>query len=451
MKDSEVLDMTKKDSNSLIKQIYSSVNNHLKGYWSKGRGLETYLEIGDNYLKLLQLKDRELVYKQSHLEPRQKISSYLADLKHYPQDLVLVIPASKLFMEVLELPSVSHEKLRSVLKFKFLDKLPSEEEELYFSYHIIEKLDKEVVVLAFAVLKEFLDPIYYSCHQEGINIRNIIPGSLIYHVYHQKELKYYQGVLYVDKGIDYYNFIFSSQNDYYIRASRSLNLKEELAKSKAYLQTRYQLSEAPVVVVNGTKFNNPLDLNGGDYRVNDEIWTYGSEVIKEIKGNCLMQYFYDKKKEYIIINSIIVVMILLVNLLSFGAGWKLDIDKLATLDTKISELSPVVRQIDQIKGEYSQVNQKISDLEANINSTYSYLPWLEELSQVLPEGTKVDQIHFKDYQLNLLAGTAPSAISVMNSLEESGYFKNLEFIGNIISEQNRERFKIVGELVNEVE
>jgi hypothetical protein len=443
--------MKKRKLKKLTELIYSSVNNHLKGYGSKGRKLQTYVEIGDDYLKLLQIKDENLVYNQSYINPSQKISFYLAKAEYDSQDLVLVIPSSKLFIEVLELPSVSKEKLRSILKFKFLDKLPSKEEEVYFSYYIIKESNKGSKVLAFAVLKEFLNPIYYSCYEEGINISRIIPASLIYHFYHQDNLGDYDRVLYVDKGIDYYNFIFFSENDYYIRASRSVDLKEEVAKTNSYLERRYQLSKAPLVVVNGTKVDDYSDLNKENYRMNDDIWFYAADALEEIKGDCLMQYFYDKKQEYIIINSIILIIIIVINLLSFGVNWKLDSDKLATLQTKIAKLSPVISQIDHIKGEYSKVNQEINDLKDNINLTYSYLPWLEELSKILPEGTKVDQIHFKDYQLNLLAGTAPSAIGVMNRLEESGYFTNLEFIGNIISEQDGERFKIVGELVNEIE
>jgi hypothetical protein len=441
--------MKKGKFNKLTEQIYSSVNNHLKGYRSRGRRLQTYLEIGDDYLKILQIKDNQIVYNQSHLTHLQKISAYLAELKYNPQDLILVIPSSKLFVEILELPNASKEKLRNILRFKFLDKLPSREEEVYFSYYIIEKLKDGVIVLAFAVLKEFLNPIYYSCYEEGVKISSIIPAALIYYLYHQNNLNNYKEILYIDKGTNYYNFIFFSKKNCYIRASRSLDLQEEVAKSTSYLQRRYKLAEAPLVVINGTKVAGSSNLKEEDYEVNDQIWFYGAEAVEGFKGNCLMHYFYDKKQEYIIINSIIIVIILLINLLSFGVNWKVDNDKLAALDAKLSKLNPVIRQIDQVKGEYSRINQQIKDLEDNINQTYNYLPWLEELSRILPNGTKIDQIHFKDYQLNLLTGTAPSAIGVMNSLEESGYFNNLEFIGNIINQGDGEQFKIVGELVDE--
>ena len=62
----------------------------------------------------------------------------------------------------------------------------------------------------------------------------------------------------------------------------------------------------------------------------------------------------------------------------------------------------------------------------------------------------MEQISLKDDKLALFSGKYSSAVEVMDCLQHSPYLTDLSFIGSIMTEQDGERFKIVGMLRDEI-
>lgn len=420
----------------------------------------TYLEFANNYLNVIQLNQKEILYQQQFsLENKGDIelSSYLNQAPNSVKEVSIVVSPTKLINRTLDLPLTAKEKIEEIIRLEFLNKLPYDEDELYFSYQIIKK-NERLKVLGFAVNKEFINKLYQLCSEANLTIKSIIPGSLTFYHLHNDEKRESEPTLYLDAKDGYQHFAFLGGEEVYLRSSRiNSDLQGEIEKTISYLIDEYQLSNKPVLIVNGDRVSyDKLDFVSTNKNMNNNFfWSKIKKVEQDLQGHDFLsqlpQNKNQEKKESYRKLSILIVLILLINSLAFAMQWQIKQDKLKNLKARLSQVKPVVNRVNQIKRDYQVNLQKLKQLKGEVRTNYSYLPWLKELSLILSNETTINRVNFKEDKLVLLAGEANSATEVMEVLEESEYFSNLYFIGSIVSKNDREEFKIAGDLVEEVE
>ncbi|TDX53276.1 hypothetical protein [Orenia marismortui] len=417
----------------------------------------SYLEVDDNYIRLVQLKKNNILYQDSFkFEEELKdinLKDYLDQARYKIKKISLIVPATKLFIRRLELPLTAKDKLKDIIKLQVLRKLPYRIEDLYYSYQILDKKDK-LLVLVFTVTKDYINMIYELFANLGLIIDSIIPSSLVFYYLYQKDKVNLKNQLYIDLSPNYIHYTFYNQNDIYIRSSQNIgDLAEETADTVIYLKQKYNLEDDPKLFLNGEKIDDKkaVTLNSfEEIRENNLFWKKIRVVEKNLAGVDILSQISLKqkekqKKDYSRL-FYLTILVLLVNGTSLFLAWQLKINKLNNFEVSNKQISPLVEKVQQVKIDYQANKKKVKLLKGQLRRNYSYLPWLKELSLILSEDVKVDKVIFKEEKLVLLAGEANSATKVMSLLEESDYFKNLHFEGSIVSKEDREEFRIAGDL-----
>ncbi|WP_018248975.1 hypothetical protein [Orenia marismortui] len=421
----------------------------------------SYLEVDDNYIRLVQLDKNNILYQDSFkFEEELKdidLKDYLDQARYKIKKISLIVPATKLFIRRLELPLTAKDKLKDIIKLQVLRKLPYRIEDLYYSYQILDKKDK-LLVLVFTVTKDYINMVYELSSNLGLIIDSIIPSSLVFYYLYQTDKIDLKNQLYIDLSPNYIHYTFYNQNDIYIRSSQNIeDLAEETADTVIYLKQKYNLEDDPKLFLNGEKIDakKAVTLNSfEEIREKNLFWKKIRVVEKNFDGVDILSQISLKqkekqKKDYSRLFYLII-LVLLVNGISLFLAWQLKINKLNNFEVSNKQISPLVEKVQQVKIDYQVNKKKVKLLKGQLRRNYSYLPWLKELSLILSEDVKVDKVIFKEEKLVLLAGEATSATKVMSLLEESDYFKNLHFEGSIVSKEDREEFRIAGDLADAI-
>ena len=146
---------------------------------------------------------------------------------------------------------------------------------------------------------------------------------------------------------------------------------------------------------------------------------------------------------------LIILLILTSNIFSLTTYIEVKKDRLDLNREQLVELEPAVKQVQVLQNQIDVKDEQLKVYEDIIEKRQSYLPWIYELSRQLPDSVKINNLNFKGDKLVLLEGYAPSASKVMEAIQGSSIFVNLEFIGGIVIDNNGERFRIAGDLINE--
>ncbi|MBM7623787.1 type II secretion system protein GspL [Sporohalobacter salinus] len=403
---------------------------------------ETYLEVGEEQIQLVQSKAGEIVSNQSFERQTEELSPYLNKLKDFPQQVTLLIPAVKTFTRVLDLPREAKERLAEIIHFQFLEQLPCAADDLYFTYYIAREEETRIKVLACAVVKEYVDQMIGLCQQAEVEVASIVPAPLVFYLLHQNSPADREKMLYVDSGLDYFNFTFLSTDNIYIRSSKIKDIKETLF----YLDQEYNLEAINPSLLN----QEEIDFVKETQERPSEFWFKINEAAEIISKQPLIDSSEQVKSGFwkkVVITASVLGLVLIIN---FIFQWNLKQQRLNDLERKLNQVQPAVRRVNQLKQQIFTSRKKMDNMEKEINWRNSYLPWLQELAKILGSEVRIKKINFKNDQLVLLSGIAPSASKVMDSLEHSPYFENLSFSGNIENLAEGERFKIVGDLDSEI-
>jgi hypothetical protein len=420
----------------------------------------TYLELDQGYLRLVQVKKDQIIYnnKFNIKEELKKIELpfYLHQLPQEVKGISLLIPPTRLFIRTLQLPTNAQDKLTDIIKLQVLKKFPYDESSLYFTYHSI-KSDNRLIVIVFIALKDYIDQLYQLCYQAEIEVKAIIPMTLIFNQLHQKNRTSSKPVLYLDLMEDYQCFAFYNKDDAYIRSSSRVDdLSREVEETINYLEDTYNLDYSPELIVGGkriTEENLEELANQQDIPETAPFWTELAKVEKNLDSQDFLKKISTSKEKkdrsFKIKISAIIILILLINSLSLIMKLKIEDRELAKVEEVINRTLPLVSKVNDLKIEEQEVGIELELLNKVTDRNSAYLPWLMELSRILTGDIGINQVVFKDNRLILLEGNAPSATEVMASLEESQYFINLYFVGNIVSKGDYEEFRIAGDLVDE--
>ncbi|MGM0369783.1 MAG: PilN domain-containing protein [Bacillota bacterium] len=400
--------------------------------------LQTYLEFGIEQVKLVQIKGTEIVYQQSFKRETENIDFYLKHLPDQPQEITLLIPGVKTFTGTLDLPCEAEERLAEIIKFQFVEQLPCSPEQVYATYYLARQEQERIKVIACAVMKEYIDDLYQSAIESDLKVKSIVPEPLVFYSLYQGLPEDKEQVIYVDGSLEHFQFTFLSADTIYMRSSKTKDIKEtlfylrEASKLKADEFNLSPIEESDFIVFNQNR--------------KKDFWFEISQVTEMIADQELIDLSNESKNNEWKKISMLAALIGLIIVVNFSLQWNLKQQKIDNLKRKLSQVKPVVTEINSLDQKIFTTRKKIDQIKMEINLNNNYLPCLEELTTNLGAKVTIKAINLKKDQLVLLSGTAPSASAVMDDLEESSYFKKLKFSGTIETLDNRERFKIVGDL-----
>ena len=393
---------------------------------------QTYIELGVQQIKLVQRTGNKVSYKRTFERVTDNFDFYFQHLKQSPQWVTLLIPAVNLFLQTLDLPREAEDRLGEIIKFQFADQLPCRQEEVYISYYLAHQSEQRIKVLAFAVLKDYLDQLYDLCQQVDVKVKAIVPLPLVYYLCYQQQFSSEQNILYLNPCLDYFNFTFLSKEQIYLRGSQT----KDIHQTKAYLMQEldHSIDVIEETTVRPTDFWQKVEQAAA--KIAEQEFIDLAPQLKQAAG-----------KKIKIMTSLIIGL-LIVNFILCGY---LKRSKLEDVETKLNQVQPAVRQLKEFDEEITALRSRTKQISQEINWRDNYLPWLIELNTILGSEVAIEQLYLSENRLVLLSGQAPSAGAVMDCLEESAYFVNLNFGGPIETLAAGERFKIEGDLNNEVD
>lgn len=391
------------------------------------------------------------------------------------KELVLLISFSQLFVENFFVPVQARAKLDEVVKLKFSKQLSFTESDLYFSYYVDDNLQEDKLnVVCFAVKKDVLNKAYNSLTEKGIKIRAILPLPMLSYIYHsqqnRRDLKPIynvnsgdfspseRAILYLDRFSTYLNFTVFHSDGVYLRSGSLDNLNQELNRTIEYLGDYLKISELDIyndreIIEIGDLIENTestqiylednfpvildkIDINKADINSLDFLHKIPNEKKK-------------KRNKYKVMTYLIIFLILVSNIFSFITYLQVKKDSLDLNKEKLAELDPAINQLEELQNQIDVKDRQREVYKDILANRESYLFMIYELSRQLPDSVKIEHLNLKGDSMVLLDGSAQSASKVMETLQGSEVFENLEFIGGIVIDDDRERFRIAGDLINE--
>ncbi len=375
---------------------------------------------------------------------------------------ILFVPASQLFMDSFFLPEKGRNRIDEIVRVKFVNKLPLTENELYYSYFLEQNIpdNGSYLVICFAVKRELIDTAYKILSEKKIKIKHIIPLPLLFYFYHIEEDKErvknvyreQEAIIFLDTYGNKISFTVFHPDGVYLRTVQGENLSPELKNTVNYLKEYQQVARIRI-------YDSYKELELADVLTDRSILNLdrklpdqkiGRKILKTL--DFLARLPANKKKRingYRFSIALLIFLIIIVNIFSLSLYIKQENEKLVSLQKEMEELQTAMLELERIQEEILMGEKKGDLYRGILEKKRSYLSSLYQLSISLPEGAKINQLSFREDKLVLLNGQAVSATRVMEALQASSLFTNLEFIGGIVISGEGEGFRIAGDIVND--
>lgn len=375
---------------------------------------------------------------------------------------ILFVPASQLFMDSFFLPEKGRNRIDEIVRVKFVNKLPLTENELYYSYYLEQNIpdNGSYLVICFAVKRELIDTAYKILSEKKIKIKHIIPLPLLFYFYHIEEDKErvknvyreQEAIIFLDTYGNKISFTVFHPDGVYLRTVQGENLSPELKNTVNYLKEYQQVARIRI-------YDSYKELELADVLTDRSILNLdrklpdqkiGRKILKTL--DFLARLPANKKKRingYRFSIALLIFLIIIVNIFSLSLYIKQENEKLVSLQKEMEELQTAMLELERIQEEILMGEKKGDLYRGILEKKRSYLSSLYQLSISLPEGAKINQLSFREDKLVLLNGQAVSATRVMEALQASSLFTNLEFIGGIVISGEGEGFRIAGDIVND--
>ena len=424
----------------------------------------TYLEIGKNYLQVVQIQKGSPLFRRTYETGIKQLKSdqlrtYLRCLPKKVTKLSLVLPSNRIYLRTFYFPAVRRRKLESMLALQFPAGLPLDQDQLNVSYYVECPRQGGLLAIALAVACAELDYFLEICQDAGFIVETIIPAPLLYYFAGRKKAVGSNPSLFLEYDETGQHFVYTHEGILYLRsAAPEADLAMELKHTLSYIKETYHPPQEVGIYANGSYLSDQEQLeslsSSHNLRCTADFWRAAPRVEQALKGK---DFLYNtpeqlklrtKKVNYLIL--CLGILLILVNMLTLSLKLKTREQLLTKLKGTQEEIRPIAQGINEKREEYRLLQEELEFIKRELKSYNSYLPWLKEFSRYLPSGVIMEQISLKDDKLALFSGKYSSAVEVMDCLQHSPYLTDLSFIGSIMTEQDGERFKIVGMLRDEI-
>jgi len=402
----------------------------------------------------------------------------LAELGAGRPEIALGIPKSWAVIKTVELPISTLENISQVITYE-LDRLtPFNPEEAFYDFKIINQEAEKLTLLLVAARADRIDPYLTALLEKGLKVSRITVnllglGTLCRYIKGEGPILFseidengYEGAIFhPDFSLEPFGGVFPVQEEkakldqilgeienplealdtsglrietiFWFKAS-SASLKEQL---KARLNKPHQfLGEMDLRMVPPGKDPKAVSYPalGG---VLEALWLKASGL------NLLSKGRHEKSKNPILLSVLLLIGLLLL----LGLYWITPIDiekkKLANLENQIAQKKVQIKKVEAVKKEIETVRSELGIIHDFKHTRALTLDLLREITRIVPANAWLTRIRITEAQVSL-EGYAPSATVLVPKLEESRYFKKVEFAAPTFRDpkQNLDRFQVKMEL-----
>jgi Tfp pilus assembly PilM family ATPase/Tfp pilus assembly protein PilN len=425
------------------------------------------VQLKGTYKRLKLIKTYTLDASTSSSDIALSIKKFLKKNNIKTKYICLNLPRRQILASIIELPAIKKELINQALKYEVEEHIPYPIEEVYYDYQVLGEHDKKTNILLVAVRKEIVNSYLQLLSQANlsplvVDVDSFGVVNLCLELF-AKEFKQ-QTVLLISGGADCREIsLFKNER---LQFTKSLpiildeaTLLEEIKKIIDYFQTQFDEFRIDKIILTegiSTKLVDRIKVELKIPAINinpitsltsikksldfDELTTVSSAFrgIKEGKLKVDLSPMKEirakeiRKKNYIRTGILCAIIIILLSGI-FHINIITKERKLYTLKTIIQKNQPVVNEIIRQKEQLLALQEEFNILQNTNENKIEFLDLLLELSTILPSNVWIKSITFEGDQLKELRGcTLGSASLLLPILENSPYFKEVEFTGSIV-------------------
>lgn len=396
-----------------------------------------------------------------------------------PELIVAGLPRQWCFLKTLTLPAMEEENLQQALAFELEKHLPVEPETVHYDHMIVEdRPGSTMTVLVGAVNREIIDSLLEAWRATDLEPEALVPspianGALLARC--QPDLAQAPRVVLVEEeeqavGVDCFEegHLTSTQrfsHEGLAGPDAMAHLQKELAGVlsptpsttdsptpipwfflgspesivRQAMQTLGQPS--PTAIGYQTAFRVPGGLEVEHFHTAVGLALYGTQAAAVPMNLIPPPPVEDRpsrrlSKRAVLLGAALVVVLGLYGTITIRNHWEL-----RRLKSSVAALQPQVEAVNRLKRELNQINDEGKAIEEKVLRDPSAIELLKELTLVIPNSAWLTDTQLKDHKLNI-GGYSDSALELIDVLEESPWFANVEFRGTITKRAGKERFKL---------
>ncbi|MCI0623458.1 MAG: PilN domain-containing protein [Acidobacteria bacterium] len=400
-------------------------------------------------------------------EVRKQLATFLSKHRASRLETILAVPRGDVIVRHLTLPVEAEGNLAKVVEYQVASFLPSEEVSVCYDFHAARSSDPKLLhVSIFLIPAPVLDSRLKMCESFGIKLDRVVPVGAAWANYHATLSNKFKGAaaLWVTSNGEGYEVVgVRNQSLVWWRevqgadASASGALRDQADAFRAEVQL--PLETVVDVVAVGEVRGFPREGEWPSCRLHTLVRAadFGLQIASpDLAGKILPDYFLatatalvgSARRPPIPVNLIpperrvktskwvkVPVGVLAATNVLLGLALLLQppVQQRAyssALDREVSRLEPEVKRIRTVEAQIADSQQRSNVLREIRKSNSLALEILRELSNVLPKTTFLTDLNLKN-EIVEFSGVSESATALPQMLDNSPYFKDVEFVAPI--------------------
>lgn len=429
-----------------------------------------------NQVKLMGLLKVANVVSKAPDEVRSQLASFLSKHRASRFKTALAVPRSDVIVRHLTLPFEAEANLSKVVEYQVAGFLPSEEASVCYDFHASPSLDPKLLrVSIFLMPTPVLDSRLKMCESYGVKPDRVVPVGAAWANYHATFSSRFKGdvTLWVTSKGEHYELVGVLKQSFmwwrevrHVEGSSSSLLRDQLDAFRAEVQLP---PETVVDVIGvGEVPGFPQEIDWPDCRLHTLISAsdFGLRIAgPELAGKILPDHFVatavalsgSRRRTPILVNLLpperrvetskwvkapVGVVAATNVLLGLALLLRPSIQQRAyssALDQEVSRLETEVKKIRSVEAKIAGSQQRSNVLREIRKSNSLALEILRELSNVLPKNTFLTDLNLKN-EIVEFSGVSESATVLPQMLDNSPYFKDVEFVAPITRDVSGREF-----------
>lgn len=344
------------------------------------------------------------------------------------------------------LPRAAEENLDQAVKYALMRHVPFELTTTYTDYRLVGN-NGQLEIAAVVAQKDNIDPVLEVFAQAGLAVRSIFPG-LVFWALASEEGAYLlhaagqSEVVLSQEGKVPFHIWFrpSAQEDEEVFTSRGATLLENIPDKPdilhiigAHAEQMPGLNVIKSTFSQAAQVQNPPLLSAKDIRTLPYSLSLLSAAGRQQEKAMRILRFSG-------------CLFLLISLLAFPLADILgSMHYKDRLQQKVASVQDQVRELETIRNENQELVEFFDVLAQKVQAAPRAAIMLKEMTEVMPETAWLYSYHFTKEQVRI-QGEGQSATAVLEALENSPMFENVQFDSPVQKSGSRDRFKIVAKV-----
>ena len=450
--------------------------------------------LGSHFFRIKPLVEGDEKAEKFFLE---EFNRFLMQEDTWPENVVVSIPRGHYTLQTFELPAPDRKSLDSIVEFELERHFSQGLEGLYIDHHASPRSENQFHIIATAVKNETADRYLALLHKLNLKptilesstlananlvlgenpadrslsvIVNLGSHAIDITIIKNRIIEFSRNVVINDPEIRNAYFQENLPNGHYetlaisltqilvdeiqsaLASCRNINDSESVERIHligsgpfASVLARNLEKETDVLTTRVTT-PNCVELVPGNFSPDTmaTALSLGMRELKtsEIKINLLPDELKPKRKKPKIKTTLALVAATVLVLGGLFVSNMVYTDRtLASLEKQLEEIKSQVGTLEKIDLEYESLRQYTDKLNAIDGSYPAKLPFLMELSKILPRDTWLTRIKISKNEVEV-KGYSAAASRLVPLVEQSPFFKETGFKGTILNEKSGEKFAI---------